>query len=190
MGVGCAVASRPPALSFLDAAYREGRVKRVAVLPFENQSRWEGADKLWRNTLISRLSTAGFEVLEPANVDKVLVVRELRPEGALERGVLAILAGRYGIDGVITGTVERFELRQMASRISWEEGGSEREVPYLSISVRMVDANGKLLWKARSERGGTDYAWAFGIGEISTPAGLARVMADELLFQLKAKGSK
>lgn len=187
LGAGCALSARRPTLSFLDAAYPKGQVKRVAVLSFENQSPWEGAEKLWRNTLISRLSAAGFEVLEPANVDKILVARGLQAEGAAESGVLEILAGRYGVDGVITGTVERFELRQTESRVGWGERGSQREVPHLSISMRMVGVNGKILWKARSEREGTDYSWAFGIGEISTPGGLAGVMADEFLEILKSR---
>lgn len=181
------MAAKRPTLSFLDVAYQPGQVKRVAVLSFENQSHWEGAEKLWRNALISRLSAAGFEVLEPANVDKILVARGLQAEGAAESRVLEILAGRYGVDGVITGTVERFELRPTESRVGWGERGSQREVPHLSISMRMVGVNGKILWKARSEREGTDYSWAFGIGEISTPGGLAGVMADEFLEILRSR---
>lgn len=187
LGGGCALPARHPTLSYLEAGYQKGQVKRVAVLSFENQSSWVGAEKLWRNTLISHLSAAGYEVLEPANVDKILISRGLQAAEGTESGVLKILAGRYGVDGVITGTVERFELRQTESRVSYGERRSQREVPHLSISMSMVGVNGKILWKARSEREGTDYSWAFGIGEISTPGGLAGVMADELLEILRSR---
>lgn len=184
VGPGCA-SLRHPVISFQVPPYSHQRkeVGLIAVLPFSNYSQWEGANKIWRNALISRLIAHGFQVVEPANIDQTLIDEGDMMEGMVTQEALEVLAYRYGVEKAIVGAVEHFEPSEKERRGGL--GSPKREVPHLSISLRMLEAKGgEIIWKARLERKGTDRSWAFGIGELATPDKLAHAMAEELARSL------
>ncbi|HKY34239.1 MAG TPA: hypothetical protein VJV23_17055, partial [Candidatus Polarisedimenticolia bacterium] len=159
------------------AASLRGRAPaRIVVMPFRQQTRRAGAGQAMADAVTWRLVASGrVGVVSPAGPVRRLLERGWRtglPVGADE---LRALRDLTGVDGVLMGTVER-----------WEDGDpSGARPPVVALSARLLDtATGAILWAAWHERRGDQTRIVYEQGNERTAEGLALRAAAELLDPL------
>lgn len=138
--------------------------RTVAVLPFENRTRWDGADELVRGQFVAALARSGsFDVLDPG------VVREelLRYRIVLERGVsidrAMTLLDLLEADLLVAGDVQVYAAP-----------AGPREPPRVEFSAFAIDrGTGELVWSSTASADGDDWLHFFGVGRERTSSGLS-----------------
>jgi hypothetical protein len=106
----------------------------------------------------------------PGFVNQILRRRGILLRGHVDAATLHVLS-QGGIDTVVTGTVEEWEVR----------GGREPE-PRVSFGARLIDASsGQILWMNGQDRGGWDGLRLFGTGRTHSRGRLAEHMMRSLL---------
>lgn len=107
--------------------YNFSKIKRVAVLPFE--PRGSSLSAFYTDWFTTELvKTQKFEVIERAQLDKVLSEQALSKEGTLNRDTLIKIGQVLGVDAMFFGSATR--------------GG-----PRASVNIRLVDIEtGVIIW--------------------------------------------
>ncbi|HHD11223.1 MAG TPA: hypothetical protein ENK42_02165 [Deltaproteobacteria bacterium] len=150
------------------------RLKKVAVLPFNNISGRKDAGKIVADIYVAELFKSGkYRVEEPGNIKQFLIQERITTIGEMEIERLKVLGRRLKVDAVVAGTVEEFDDGR---------GG----VPVVSISARMVDSKtGRILWYERIKRRGDDYIIIFDIGLVRSATSLAKKIAKEMIDRIE-----
>ena len=157
------------------------RLGTVAIVPFEATVTRRGthhAETVTEATR-ARLVAHGVALVSPNLSHEIL----RRRQGGVWGGVTAEardgLHSVGGADTILTGAVERYEVR-----------GSEFEPePRVSVAMRLVDAvSGRILWTGSAERDGWDAQGLFRLGRIYSRGALTARIVETLAKRLDREG--
>jgi TolB-like protein len=126
-------------------------IKKVAVLPFENNSENRKAGEIVRQLVISELLASGLvDVVYSGDVMAAIKRQNVRDFTALTSKQIRNLGKDLKVQAVITGAVNRFGMVNIG-KIS---------APEVTITIMMADTDtGSIIWSATVTRGGADF-WA------------------------------
>ncbi len=128
----------------IDYFIREGidpsYIKRVAVLKLENNTQESFAAERIRNIVITEILALGlFDVADKALVDMVLEEEAISEKVLLDKAALRRLAKKLGVQGLITGSVDTYEIVREGTY----------NYPVIAITLRLIDgATGEVIWQA------------------------------------------
>ncbi len=151
-----------------------GKICRVAVLPFSNQTRYPLADTIFYRVFVAELLESGsYLVSQEGDVRKIY--RQMRVLVGQTPDVEQVrsLAGRLGAQLVITGTVVEMRDKTKYGR---------KLDPTMGVIVRILDGEtGRTLWTTFVRREGKDYRKIMHFGVINTVSALAKRVSQEIL---------
>jgi hypothetical protein len=144
-----------------------GDSRRVAVLPFLNESARLYAGEILTLQVVRQLAAAGtVELYEPGVVREVLLQVRLIQEDGLSLAQVDMLQALLPLDVVVTGRVAEY-------RDSLGEG----DLPEVGFSLRVIDAaTRQAVWSSVSYNRGRDGVFFFNSGRLYT--------AHELAFEM------
>lgn len=141
--IGC---GGPSPTVFIHQDYNFGFMERVAVIPFENITREQGAaERATRFFITELLAAEVFDVVEPGEVDRVLVKVGAFGSSSFTKKQLVDIGAELQVQALFLGSVNE------ATTI--RSGASQSQV--VTISVRLVETeSGQTIWSTiNSERG-------------------------------------
>lgn len=170
---GCA---KTPVRVYIEPGLTVSRVKSIAILPFDNISGHPDAGKKVVNLLLTELiRTELFELADMGEVENSLRSLRIRTIAEIDLEKLQAFKEQLGVQTVIVGSVDEYELRQ--------EGSGT--VPVIAVNARMLDAQtGDILWAVSHTRNGDDWETIFGFGRIISLSRLAQIVVSEMLESL------
>jgi len=145
---------------FLHPDYNFQYLEKIAVIPFENLSKEQGAGSRVTRIVVSELLSAQvFDVVEPGEVSLALQKEKILRTGELSKDQIKSVGQTLGVQGVILGTVS--EISAIRS------GGSTAHT--VTLDIRMVDTeSGVTVWSATNTTGGKGFfSSLLGTGEKS-----------------------
>jgi len=131
------------------------KIKKVAVLPFENHTQDRYANEKIRELVMMGLLKRGVDVIEPGEVNDILRLMRIRSVKRLTKEEIIEMGKRLNIDAIITGSVNTYEKKRALS-VTY---------PEVSIYINLIDTDsGNILWATWHTSGGADF-WTrhFGI---------------------------
>ena len=137
---------------YLKSYIREGIdptfVKKVAVLRFENHTKKkEVAERMRDIVTMEALALGLFDVVDRTIVDEVLTEEGVEGGMGLDRNTVRRLGKRLGVQALLIGSVNAYEMVREGSY----------SYPVVSLSLRLIDvASGEIIWKA----GGTETGYS------------------------------
>ena len=152
------------------------RVCSLAVLPFQNQTKYPAAGLMLYRVFMAELANeAGFHAVEEGMIRRVLLRGKVFPGETISPEIRAMVVKVTGADALLSGEVE--------------EAVEEKDWVHLAFSLRVREARtGRLLWTTYYARNGEDYRTVMHFGKIDTLAGLARQMVMDVLKSWREKG--
>jgi curli biogenesis system outer membrane secretion channel CsgG len=151
--------------------------EKLAVVPLNNYSETNYADRILANVVLSELHSAGYFVVEPGFVREVELLREEANRGGIGRSSATALFRGLGVEGVVTGTLD-----------SWHpaRGQASGAVPQLAFGLRLVDARTCQVKLAREYAGaGNDHDGLFWQGRQRSLVEVAKRLAGDFVHDLK-----
>ncbi|HDL64125.1 MAG TPA: hypothetical protein ENH12_01905 [Proteobacteria bacterium] len=126
-------------------------IKTVAVLSFENLTKFHEAGKIVADLLATELYISGrFKVMERTEALAICAEEGIRIPEAMDAGYARILGEKLGVDGVFIGSVSEYWYR-----IYREE--DEEVEPAVGINARLISvATGDVVWAASVTRSSYD----------------------------------
>lgn len=169
---GCSFLDPPN--TFLKEGFQRYRVKRVAVLPFFNNTNARDAGEVVTGAFVEGLfDRKNLEVELPGNVRKLIVAERIIIRKGIGADHIKLIGKRLNVDAVIIGWVESYGTGVK---------GQDTKVPIVSVNARMVHAEScSVLWIGQNKRSGDDYVTIFDFGRIDSVAALARKVVDGLM---------
>lgn len=145
---GCSAKARSD--SFLRENVDIGFVKKVAVLPFQNNSKDEHAPERIRDITITQILAMGiFDVVDKGVVDSVLREEAIEPGKPIDRQALRRIGQRLGVEVLALGTID----------LSGENRKGSMVYPEISITFRLLEVqNGEVIWQGTGHGTG-DSVW-------------------------------
>ncbi len=145
---------------FLHPEYNFGYIEKVAVIPFENLSKEQGAASRATRLFVSELlATESFEVVEPGEVSRALEKFATIRAAQLTQAQLVEIGKQLGVQALFLGSVNESS--------SMRSGSASTSV--VTMVVRLVETDeGVSVWSATHTEGGRGF-WAtlFGTGQKS-----------------------
>jgi TolB-like protein len=134
---GCSARARSE--SFLRENVDISFVKKVAVLPFQNNSKDEFAPERIRDITTTQILAMGlFDVIDKGLVDSVLREEAIEPGKPVDRQALRRIGQRLGVEVVAMGTID----------LSGENRKGAMVYPEISITLRLLEIqNGEVIWQ-------------------------------------------
>ncbi len=125
-------------------------VKRVAVLPFQNNTNEKYAAERIRDLVSTEILARGiFEVVDKGSVDTALKEEAVESPTSLDKNTARRLARILGVQAFIAGSVDQYEDARRGSY----------SYPVISLTLRLMDAQtGTILWQAGGSASGYS-AW-------------------------------
>jgi len=163
---------RSPQLSFGADEYR-----RVAVLPFENDTSHTNAAEIVRLQFVRHLLGARHvEVVEPGVVRQALLESRLIMREGLSLPQSDLLRVLLDVDVVISGTVS-----------DYQEARGLGENPRVGMMVYGIDTHqGQVVWSSTSHNRGGDRVFFFDSGRLYTALAVASRMVDQVVERMLA----
>ena len=123
-----------------------GFIKRIAVLPFQNNSSDEFAAERLREVVITQVMSMGiFDVVDKGIVDSVLREEAVEPGTPIDKLTLKRLGQRLNVQAFMLGSVDQ----------AGENRRGSFSYPELSLALRLVEAKtGMVLWRASGHGSG------------------------------------
>ena len=167
---GCSLLTSPN--SFLKEDFKKYHIKRVAVLPFCNNTSVKSAGEIVTRAFTEALfRRKEFEVELAGNVTKLLIEERIIIRKGIKSARIKLIGKRLNVDGVIIGRVEEY---------SGDKDG--RTAKTVSVDARMVHTKScSIVWTGQNKRSEDDYVVILDHGQISSTATLARKMVYELI---------
>lgn len=147
----------------------------VAIIPFDAVT---DADPTVAAETVTELALAvfherGVRLLFPGGVNEILRRQGVRSRGEVDAATRAALRSEAGVELILTGTVEIWEVRG---------GGRSEPEPRVAFSVRLLDAeSGRILGLDGQDRRGWDQERLFRSGRIYAAGTLAEEMMQSLV---------
>jgi len=149
-------------------------VNRIAVLPFENNSKDPYVAERVRDIAVTQILAGGlFDVIDKGIVDSALREEAVDMKKApLDEALLQRLGQRLGVQAFLFGTVDHYDLVQ-------REGTA---YPELALTFRLVDINtATIFWQASATRSGDSFGKRiFGLNTDDTFAVSLKLVRDML----------
>jgi len=133
----CGCAGMRPTV-FIHNEFDFNFVERVAVIPFDNLSKDQGAgDRATRVFISELLSAEAFDVLEPGEVSRVLEKNGIVRTDELSRQQLMKIGSEMKVNALFMGTVTESDMTR---------GGGSNDIS-VTIVARMVEVEtGSTIW--------------------------------------------
>ncbi len=170
--LGCFSSTAP--YTYVRKSYEQSSVKKVAILPFYNNTKIAEASKIVTGAFVANIvEMKKFKVEFSGNVRSFLVNRRIIVRTGVDLDTIKLMGKRLGVDAVILGRIEEF------AGINGKKGGS---VPVVSIGSRMVDVRtGEILWMAQYRKTGDDYIKVLDFGKVRSVSELTGKMVSEMI---------
>ncbi len=170
---------RPKRLYRSPSGITAGAPRRLAVLPFQNQSPRRNAGELVALALVRALAgRPEVVVLEPGVVRQTLLQARLIPAGGVSLPQADVLRLLLGADLVVSGEVLDYQDRQGAAA-----------APVVNFAARILDtARRQVVWSSISYGSGDDGVLFFDLGRVRTAHALADRMALGLVQTMLGEG--
>lgn len=124
------------------------KIKKIAVLPFENFTPDTFADKKVRSLAIIDLLSRGLDVIEPGEVLKTLQEMKVKSAQSLTQQDIMNIGETLNVESVMTGSVEAFGISR----------GISVSYPEVSVNLMLFDAKtGKVIWSVWHTAGGASF---------------------------------
>lgn len=158
------------------ASIDSGIQAKVAVLPPLNMTRFQQAPDIITNALIIELLDTGrFRPVDPGEMERLIVERRIRFTDRVPKKVLKEIQQATGADLFLVGSINEFDYVQSA----------REQVPVISMSMRLISADGDIVWAATHTRRGDDSETIFGLGRVKSLEKLAEIVIHELIETIK-----
>jgi polysaccharide biosynthesis protein PelC len=157
LALGC---SGMGSTTFVHPDYNFGYLEKVAVIPFENTSKDQGAGvRATRFYVTELLSAQAFDVVEPGEVARVLAGHGLVRTADLNREQILAIGSELGAQAIFLGSV--------GESATQRSGNSNTSI--VTLNTRLVETEtGETIWSAtHSESGGGFWSSLFGTRERS-----------------------
>jgi hypothetical protein len=153
----------------------------LAMLPLENLSgRAEYGERFSRLVWGTLGRTGRFDVVDPGEVDGVLVELRIRSAGSLTTEQVLKAAGRLKARWIVAGTLLE------CGTVHTPDG----DLPSFGLALRVLDGRtGKVVWTDLRSRTGQDRETIFGWGREENLDRLAQSTANELIDRLRTPES-
>ncbi|MBI4849740.1 MAG: DUF799 family lipoprotein [Nitrospirae bacterium] len=124
------------------------KIKKIAVLPFENFTPDTFADDKVRSVVIMDLMSRGVDVIEPGEVLKILQEMKVKSAQSLTQQDIKNIGEALNVESVMTGAVEAFGISR----------GISVSYPEVSVNLILFDAKtGKIIWSVWHTAGGASF---------------------------------
>ncbi len=172
-------------------SFKADKIKRIAILPFQNFSSYSGAGELIADQLTERLArTEQYEIIERSNLEAIFAEQSLGQSGAIDERT-AVQAGKLkGADAIITGKVTVCSVNSFNSDGTVGDQYQAVKVTtnaVVTASIRVLSTEtGTLLWSENSSKTVTDQGQISAQQKMAGTQGLAGAITD-LALVLKDK---
>jgi len=124
-------------------------IKKVAVLPFENQTGDREAGEIVRHVVISQLLASGLvDVIIPGEVNSALKDLGIKNVSTLNRKHIISLGKMLKVQALILGSVQQFGHVSIGNM----------NAPEITITLMMADTGtGDIIWSVTRTRGGAGF---------------------------------
>ncbi len=172
--MGCAGKQRRHPLVTLAGESRP--VCKIAVLPFQNQTKFSAAGLILYRIVMAEMANRGdFQIVEEGIVRRILLQGKVYPGQAIGIEIRKMIVEATGVEAFLSGEVE--------------EAIEEKDRVHLAFRMRVQEAKtGRLLWTTYYARSGNEYRTVMHFGKIDTLTGLARQMVEDVLLTWQGKG--
>ena len=124
------------------------KIKKIAVLPFENFTSDDYADEKIRSLVIIDLLSRGIDVIEPGEVLSALNELKVRSISSLSKMNIENIGKILKVEAVMIGSVGAFEIRKGISVSS----------PEVTVNLMLYESmSGSILWSAWHTSGGASF---------------------------------
>jgi TolB-like protein len=149
-----------------------GKICRIAVLPFVNQTKYGQAQDIFSRVFISELTNSGYQVAQEGDVRKFYQQMHVLPNQMLAVEHLRAMADMLGAQVIIAGTV--LEMQDKS------DYGQNRD-PSIAVVIRIIEgASGRTLWATYNRREGKQYRQIMHFGLINSITSLAKNVSAEI----------
>jgi TolB-like protein len=147
---------------------------KIAVMPFQNNSKVRDAGKITTYMFIAELfKSRKFVPVEYGDVRRLIVNFRVRDKGELNLKSMDALSGSLGIDGILVGTVELYN------------EGAGTAPPEAAISARLLDARkDRILWYDSYQLNGDDGIILLDWGKIGSAENVAYKAVSKLVKEM------
>lgn len=151
-----------------------GKICRVAVLPFVNQTEYKQADDIFSRVFVSELTNAGnYQVAQEGDVRKFYQQMRVLPNQMLGVEQLRALADMLGVQIIIAGTVVEMQ---------GKNDFGQRLDPSIAVVLRIIEgASGRTLWATYNRREGVQYRQIMHFGLVNSVTSLAKHVSAEIV---------
>lgn len=147
---------------------------RIAVVPFDavGNVRSQDAGRVVTSTVITYLLSTGlFDIVDPGELDEMLVSNQIRVTEGLRKTDLDALQKALNLDGVILGLVEEFGDVRVGNDT----------YPSIAFSARLINARtGGIVWAGTISKTGADKVTVFDIGRVSSISKLCKAAVEDM----------
>lgn len=180
MASGCSI-KEPPTVLEQGPLPDQGKICRVAVLPFVNQTEYKQADDVFARIFVSELVNSGnYQAAQEGDVRKFLQQMQVLPNQLPSIEQLRALADRLGAQVIISGlVVEMVDKNEVGFKLD----------PSVAVIIRIIEgASGRTLWATYNRREGKQYRWIMHFGLVNSVAALSKHVSAEIVEAWHKKG--
>ncbi len=126
-------------------------IKKVAVMPFENNTKENNAPSRVRNIVVTQILVDNlFDVTETGQLEKILDEEGGKSESKLDEVAIKRIGKRLSAQAFLFGSVDDYDVERLSSY----------SYPKVALTLRLVDAEtGIILWQASGAKDGYS-GWA------------------------------
>jgi TolB-like protein len=161
----------------------DSNVCRLAVLPFTNEiESTEDAVVVYRIFLAELAELDSFELVQEGDIRHAYRQIRMIPFARMPNiEELQILGNYLNVQYMIEGNI-----LDMGKSIEY---GSDRQVPFLTFEVRLVEGgSGRTIWTTYHRRKGDEYRKVMHFGVVNTSTNLVSLMSQEILERWASEG--
>jgi TolB-like protein len=132
-------------------------IKKVAILPLQNNSRDEFVGEFIRDIAATQLLSRGlFDVVDKGEVDSFMRLEGIQPGEPLGKQTINRIGQQLGVQALLLGTIDLAEEKRLGSAV----------IPELILTLRLLDVqSGLQVWQASGFYSGyTFWRQFFGMG--------------------------
>lgn len=158
-----------------------GKICRIAVLPFFNQTEYKQGDDIFLRVFVSELTNSGnYQVAQEGDVRKFYQQMQVLPNQMLGVEQLRALADMLGVQVIVAGTVV-----EMQDKSDFDQ----RLDPSIAVVLRIIEgASGRTLWATYSRREGIQYRQIMHFGLVNSVTSLAKHVSAEIVEAWNKEG--
>ena len=149
-GSGCGHALQR---DYLKSSDNIDSIKSVAVLPFENLTKFPDAGQIVATLFTTELyQSTDFKIVDRNQVKRIMREKKIGSPKVIDRRLARKIGKILGVDGVFVGSVSEYWYR--LDRRNYRNQGDE---PAVGINARLVEvASGEVIWASSHSRSSQD----------------------------------